>query len=84
MYRIVGSIYLIFLLLLTLGTIGCSQNINDNKTYQTLWYDQPANGWEDALPLGNGCGKWDHTDHVNYQNMVCIIYLVEKCNLHLL
>ena len=54
MYRIVGSIYLVFLLLLTLGTIGCSQNINDNKTYQTLWYDQPANEWEDALPLGNG------------------------------
>ena len=24
------------------------------KTAQTLWYDQPAKVWEEALPLGNG------------------------------
>lgn len=25
-----------------------------NKPFQTLWYDEPATIWEEALPLGNG------------------------------
>lgn len=29
-------------------------NQKDLSSFQTLWYDQPAEIWEEALPLGNG------------------------------
>jgi len=43
-----------FLILLYISLhLGCSELVKDNP-YQTLWYDEPAEVWEDALPLGNG------------------------------
>ena len=33
--------------------LGCSEMVTDIP-YQTLWYDEPALVWEEALPLGNG------------------------------
>ena len=32
-----------------------SNEVNDMKTSQTIWFDQPAKKWEEALPVGNGC-----------------------------
>ncbi|HEX8329814.1 MAG TPA: glycoside hydrolase family 95 protein [Hymenobacter sp.] len=43
------SSLLLFLLLLSLQPALAQQ-----KTAYTLWYDQPAKVWEEALPLGNG------------------------------
>jgi alpha-L-fucosidase 2 len=34
-------------------TLSCSKDAH-HKPYQTLWYDAPAENWEEALPLGNG------------------------------
>ena len=42
-----------FLLIYISLHLGCSELVKDNP-YQTLWYDEPAEVWEDALPLGNG------------------------------
>ena len=42
-----------FILLYISFHLGCSELVKDNP-YQTLWYDEPAEVWEDALPLGNG------------------------------
>ena len=33
--------------------LGCSEIYRDTP-YHTLWYDEPAEVWEEALPLGNG------------------------------
>lgn len=43
------SILLFYFILLSLSTIGLAQS---NKT--VLWYKQPADNWNEALPLGNG------------------------------
>ena len=40
---------LLFFLLLTIPSA-----FAQTKSAQTLWYDQPAKVWEEALPLGNG------------------------------
>ena len=34
--------------------INCNVQQKDLSSFQTLWYDQPAGIWEEALPLGNG------------------------------
>jgi len=41
------------ILILLLSIIGC-ENPNKSKPYKTLWYDEAATEWEEALPLGNG------------------------------
>ena len=33
---------------------GCKLNDSNDLTYQTIWYDKPAEKWDEALPLGNG------------------------------
>ena len=33
---------------------GCELNDSNDLTYQTIWYDKPAEKWDEALPLGNG------------------------------
>ncbi len=45
--------HLRLLLISLLGLVGCTpaQRPNDELT---LWYDRPAERWEEALPLGNG------------------------------
>lgn len=35
------------------GCVSSPQKEKDNSYYK-LWYQQPANAWEEALPLGNG------------------------------
>ena len=46
-------LYLIFFLVVSsLVLIAC--NKNDNLKEDILWYNQPAEKWEEALPLGNG------------------------------
>ena len=48
-----------YLFLLLICFVACNRNQQNNlpefkvKDY-TLWYKQPANGWDQALPLGNG------------------------------
>ena len=43
----------LFVLILFLLIIGCAKS-KKNTIYQTLWYDEAATVWEEALPLGNG------------------------------
>lgn len=43
----------LFVLILFLLIIGCAES-KKNTIYQTLWYDEAATVWEEALPLGNG------------------------------
>ena len=43
----------IFIFLFLLNT-ACHFQQKDLSSFQTLWYDQPAEIWEEALPLGNG------------------------------
>ena len=47
------SINQFFHLLFLSIILACSEMVEDNS-YQTLWYDEPAELWEEALPLGNG------------------------------
>ncbi|MBN1387371.1 MAG: glycoside hydrolase N-terminal domain-containing protein [Bacteroidales bacterium] len=46
----------IFLLLLlsSLFFIHCSRRQDLSSPVYRLWYDEPAGGWEEALPVGNG------------------------------
>lgn len=41
------------ILILLVSIFGC-ENPNKSKPYKTLWYDEAATEWEEALPLGNG------------------------------
>ena len=41
------------ILILFCLTLGCAES-NKITPYQTLWYHEPAEVWEEALPLGNG------------------------------
>ena len=43
----------LFVPILFLLIIGCAES-KKNTIYQTLWYDEAATVWEEALPLGNG------------------------------
>ena len=43
---------LTFLFLLVLLIIGCSKEQSDHNL--KLWYERPANDWNEALPIGNG------------------------------
>lgn len=45
------NIYSIFLFLLFIAFISCSNQ--ENNTLK-LWYDKPASNWNEALPIGNG------------------------------
>ncbi|OUW76827.1 MAG: hypothetical protein CBD72_02830 [Flavobacteriaceae bacterium TMED212] len=47
------SINQFFHLLILSIILSCSEMVEDNSC-QTLWYDEPAELWEEALPLGNG------------------------------
>ena len=49
-YQLNKSPFIPILLLLILG---CAE-YKKNTTYQTLWFDEAATVWEEALPLGNG------------------------------
>lgn len=46
----------ITLALLTIGFVGCSQQAPETKNASTddLWYEQMADDWMQALPVGNG------------------------------
>ena len=50
---ILRSVLRSFTLLLYLIFFGCIES-NKKTPYQTLWYDEPATVWEEALPIGNG------------------------------
>lgn len=46
-----------FILFLALSFFSCDQSSDQDKILNpslTLWYDQPAERWTDALPVGNG------------------------------
>ncbi len=43
-----------FILLLTIILCSCIQQEDENNSSLTLWYDEPANEWVEALPVGNG------------------------------
>jgi len=46
---------MVAILIVLVGLIGCNDNYVDSKEKDDiLWYNQPANKWEEALPLGNG------------------------------
>ena len=42
-----------FIPILLLLILGCAES-NKSTPYQILWYEEPAEVWEEALPLGNG------------------------------
>ena len=49
------KVYQSFLFVLLIFLLfGCELNDSNDLTYQTIWYDKPAEKWEEALPLGNG------------------------------
>ena len=49
--------FVIIVLFLSFCLTGCNRSFFDEEEVnpsQTLWYDEPASIWEEALPLGNG------------------------------
>ena len=48
------KLYNSIFILIPLLFINCNLQQKDLSSFQTLWYDQPAEIWEEALPLGNG------------------------------
>jgi alpha-L-fucosidase 2 len=46
----------LYLILFSLTLITCTKTMNEKELNPSvvLWYDKPANGWTEALPLGNG------------------------------
>ena len=49
--------FLNFVKILLLGLVSMG-NINEYaKKHHILWYDKPAQNWEEALTLGNGSGS---------------------------
>ncbi|TKG96461.1 glycoside hydrolase family 95 protein [Puteibacter caeruleilacunae] len=46
--------FLFQIALLAFVFTGCSTNKTGESKNDILWYEQPAQKWEDALPLGNG------------------------------
>ncbi|MCK3685552.1 glycoside hydrolase family 95 protein [Maribellus sp. YY47] len=44
---------LILVILIGITLISCSSKVKDTSSVQ-LWYKQPAENWNEALPLGNG------------------------------
>ena len=50
------NLNLIILLLITIFWDSCSytKSIEEITPSLTLWYNKPANGWIEALPVGNG------------------------------
>lgn len=56
--RSISAYYLLFIAILTLITTGCinqsGNSVNPDKNPMILWYNQPADKWEEALPIGNG------------------------------
>ena len=46
------SITVSFLTLLTMASCSPAQERPDSENM--LWYDEPAQAWEETLPLGNG------------------------------
>jgi len=49
------KVYQSFLFVLLIFLLfGCELNDSNDLTYQTIWYNKPAEKWEEALPLGNG------------------------------
>ncbi len=45
---------LTFLFFIGLLFYSCSTQNTDSGSYMKLWYDAPAEHWEEALPIGNG------------------------------
>jgi alpha-L-fucosidase 2 len=46
----------LYLILFSLTLITCTKTMNEKELNPSvvLWYDKPANGWTEALPVGNG------------------------------
>lgn len=51
--RSLVSVLITFLVIVTTTFVSCNQPEQNTKTAQ-LWYEQPAENWNKALPLGNG------------------------------
>ncbi len=45
-------VFFIIVPLLFISTLACARN--QDKNLMKLWYDRPAEQWEEALPIGNG------------------------------
>ena len=48
------KVFLIGILLLSMLTVMQKPGFTDSFNDLTLWFDQPAKQWEEALPIGNG------------------------------
>lgn len=46
--------HIIMMLLLSVVLFACNQDPKDSSPDQLIWFNQPAQNWNEALPVGNG------------------------------